>query len=83
MSPEDDFRQLVSSDHLFRFSKMTYRGLDNFGLGQAGIGYNRMGTIILKDDFLQTILYRSFLEALIPVNGGHCIYYRTERFLLL
>ena len=24
-SPEDDFRQLVSSDHLFRFTKMTFR----------------------------------------------------------
>jgi hypothetical protein len=24
-SPEDDFRQLVSSDPLFRFSKMTFR----------------------------------------------------------
>jgi hypothetical protein len=33
LSPEDDFRQLVSSNPFFRLSKMTFRrGLANSGL---------------------------------------------------
>jgi hypothetical protein len=47
-SPEDDFRQLVSSDPFFRFSKMTFRRQQITGVVDSGDKPNPLLSIFGK-----------------------------------